>query len=86
MRLQVRKALHDSLHKVEYKMVYCTDEYDAAQDTDAMVIVTEWNQFRSLDLAKIKGLMRDNYFFDFRNVYDRSEVEELGFIYEGVGR
>jgi UDPglucose 6-dehydrogenase len=76
--------LNDSQHKVQ--MVYCNDEYDAAIGTDAMIIVTEWNQFRSLDLVKIKDLMHDNYFFDFRNVYDRNEVEELGFVYEGVGR
>jgi UDPglucose 6-dehydrogenase len=76
--------LNDSQHKVP--MVYCNDEYDAAIGTDAMIIVTEWNQFRSLDLVKIKDLMHDNYFFDFRNVYDRNEVEELGFVYEGVGR
>jgi UDPglucose 6-dehydrogenase len=65
---------------------YCSSEYEAVKDTDAAVIITEWNQFRSLDLEKIKQLMRGNYFFDLRNIYDRGELEGLGFIYEGVGR
>jgi UDPglucose 6-dehydrogenase len=78
--------LNDSRNGLDYKIVYCNDEYDTVTDTDAMIIVTEWNEFRSLNLKKIKGLMSDKYFFDFRNVYDRNEVEEFGFVYEGVGR
>jgi UDPglucose 6-dehydrogenase len=50
------------------------------------VILTDWNQFRRLDLQKLKELMKGNRFFDFRNIYDRQEVEGMGFYYEGVGR
>jgi len=67
-------------------MIYCQDEYDAVEWVDAIVILTEWNQFRSLNLTKIEDVMRGNYFFDFRNIYDRKQLEALGFIYEGIGK
>jgi len=67
-------------------IIYCEDEYDAMKDADAVVLVTEWNEFRSLNLNRVKDLMTGNNFFDLRNVYDRAEVEAVGFIYEGVGR
>jgi UDPglucose 6-dehydrogenase len=64
----------------------CGDEYQALEGADALILLTEWNQFRSLDLAKVKSMMKDKYFFDFRNVYVRKEMEALGFIYDAVGR
>lgn len=70
----------------DFSILYCKDEYDTVKDADAIVLITEWNEFRSLDLKKIKDLMKDNFFFDFRNIYDRAEVEEIGFVFEGVGR
>lgn len=70
----------------DYSIIYCKDEYDTVKGIDALVLLTEWNEFRSLDLKRIKELMKGDYFFDFRNVYDRPEVEEVGFVYEGVGR
>lgn len=65
---------------------YCKSEYDAITDSDALVLITEWNQFRSLDIDKIKKLMSGSHFFDFRNIYDRFVLESKGFDYEGVGR
>lgn len=65
---------------------FCTSEYQAVEAADALVIITEWNQFRSLDLEYIKSLMRDDFFFDFRNIYERKLVEEKGFRYYCVGR
>jgi len=70
----------------ETEIVYCENGYEALTGTDALVLITEWNEFRSLDLQKVKASMRGNHFFDLRNVYERSEVEPLGFVYEGVGR
>jgi UDPglucose 6-dehydrogenase len=70
----------------DVSLVYCSDEYQAAEDAQAIVIVTEWNQFRNMDLLKIKGMMKGDFFFDLRNVYERSKVEKCGFIYTGVGR
>jgi UDPglucose 6-dehydrogenase len=67
------------------QITYCENEYDAMADSDAIVIITEWNQFRSLDFEKIKAVADAKYFFDFRNIYDRKTIEGHGFIYEGVG-
>jgi len=68
------------------EIVYCQDEYDAITDVHALVILTEWNQFRSLDLDRIKNNMNDNYFFDLRNLYPSKLVEAVGFKYYCVGR
>lgn len=67
-------------------VAYCENEYDAVKNADILVLVTEWNQFRNLDLEQIKKSMNGSYFFDLRNVYDRATVESYGFIYDGVGR
>jgi len=68
------------------RIEYCRDEYEAARDADILVIVTDWNQFRGLDLERIKNLMRKPAIADLRNVLDAKKVKEKGFIYEGVGR
>jgi UDPglucose 6-dehydrogenase len=65
---------------------YREDAYSAAEGADALVLVTEWNQFRNLELAKIKGLMRRPILLDLRNVYEPDRVKALGFTYYGVGR
>lgn len=65
---------------------YCEDEYDAARDSDALVVVTEWNQFRSLNLERIKSVMRDLNIIDLRNIYEPDTVKEAGFKYVGMGR
>lgn len=68
------------------RITYCLDEYGAMEGADALVILTEWNQFRNLDLKRAKSLLRSPFFFDFRNLYERSELEGLGFRYSAVGR
>ncbi len=65
---------------------FCRDSYDAVKGADAVVIMTEWNQFRNLELDRIANLMRGNYFFDLRNVYEPQKVRDRGFQYIGVGR
>ena len=65
---------------------YGRDAYDVAQGADALVLVTEWNQFRRLDLARIKALLKRPVFIDLRNVYDPEQMKQLGFDYCGVGR
>ena len=60
--------------------------YAAASGADALVIVTEWDEFRALDLEKIAASLRGNVLVDLRNVYDRDEAEEAGLTYYGVGR
>jgi len=65
---------------------YGKDAYDVAEGADALVLVTEWNQFRRLDLQRIKGLLKNPVFIDLRNVYDPEQMKRLGFNYCGVGR
>lgn len=65
---------------------YCKDSYDAAEGSDALVLITEWNQFRNLDIGKIKGLLKSPIIIDLRNVYELQKMKELGIRYIGVGR
>ena len=67
-------------------LVGCRDEYEAASGVDLLVLATEWNQFRSMDLARLKSLMGTPNMADLRNIYDPAEMRELGFGYMGVGR
>jgi UDPglucose 6-dehydrogenase len=65
---------------------YCGDSYDAATGADVLVIVTEWNQFRSLDLDRIRSLLARPVVVDLRNVYQPEKMSERGFQYEAMGR
>lgn len=65
---------------------YATDEYDAIHNAEALVIVTEWNQFRALDMDKVKQLLKAPKIADLRNIYEPQDMRELGFEYVGVGR
>ena len=68
------------------KMKYCKDSYDAAKGADALIIMTEWNEFRNLELDKIRRLLKEPYFFDLRNIYEPQRMREKGFYYYCVGR
>ena len=76
----------ENAKKILPDLTYCQDEYETAQGSDALVIATEWNQFRNLDLSKIKKLLKSPVLLDLRNLYEPAQVKELGFTYEGVGR
>ncbi len=65
---------------------YLKDPYQVASGADALVLVTEWNEFRQLDMARIKQLMRQPVIIDGRNIYDPSAMRNLGFTYRGIGR
>src|SRR5438270_2037490 len=65
---------------------FADDAYAAAEGGDALVIVTEWDEFRALDLDRIAAALRGKVLVDLRNVYDRSEAEAAGLIYYGIGR
>ena len=65
---------------------YCNNPYKVAENSDAIIVVTEWNEFKYLDMLKIKDLMKGNVIIDGRNIYDRNKIEKLGFIYHGIGR
>ncbi|MBN9599079.1 MAG: UDP-glucose/GDP-mannose dehydrogenase family protein [Afipia sp.] len=67
-------------------IAYADNPYDCAKDADALVIVTEWVQFRALDLERLKREMKQPVIVDLRNIYRRDEMAALGFVYESVGR
>ena len=67
-------------------VVYCDGPYACAENADALVIVTEWEQFRALDLERLKDTMAAPIVVDLRNIYRPDEMAKLGFIYESVGR
>ena len=76
----------EQAEKIFKDVAFAPDAYAAAANADALVIVTEWDEFRALDLEKIAGSMRGKILVDLRNVYDREEAEEAGLTYFGVGR
>ena len=67
-------------------VIYTQSPYDTAKGADALMVITEWNEFRNLDMAKVKTAMRSPILIDGRNVYERKEIEAMGFTYAGVGR
>ncbi len=79
------EALEESM-KVLPDMVPCRDAYQTAEGADAIVLVTEWNQFRNLDLEQIRAKVKSPIFIDLRNVYEPQRMAEQGFYYVSVGR
>ena len=76
----------EQAEKIFNGIEFAADAYEAAAGADALVIVTEWDEFRALDLEKIAESLRGKVLVDLRNVYDREEAEEVGLAYYGVGR
>jgi UDPglucose 6-dehydrogenase len=68
------------------EMVLCKDVYEALAGADVMVIVTEWNEFRMIDLVRAKEVMSETRMVDLRNIYDAERTVAAGFEYWGVGR
>jgi len=67
-------------------IIYCDNAMESAKDSDALIIVTEWQEFKELDYAKIKSLMKRPLIFDGRNMLDKNKMLSLGFEYIGIGR
>jgi UDPglucose 6-dehydrogenase len=65
---------------------YCSDAYQAIDGADALVLLTEWNEFRGLDLARVKSLLRTPVVIDLRNIYQPQEMTDAGFVYHSIGR
>jgi UDPglucose 6-dehydrogenase len=78
-------AMEEARHSLP-DIEYASDEYDAIKDADVLVIVTEWNQFRALDMEKVKSLLKTPKIADLRNIYEPGAMRDLGFEYVGVGR
>jgi UDPglucose 6-dehydrogenase len=72
--------------KVIENVTYCENAYDCAKGGDALVIVTEWEQFRALDLRRLKSAMARPIMVDLRNAYNAAQLKQAGFTYHGIGR
>jgi UDPglucose 6-dehydrogenase len=75
----------ENARKVIENIEYASGPYEAAAGADALVIVTEWNQFRALDFNRLKQSMRAPILVDLRNIYRSDEVRKYGFTYTGIG-
>ncbi|MCL2374333.1 MAG: UDP-glucose/GDP-mannose dehydrogenase family protein, partial [Treponema sp.] len=73
------------LASIQDSLYFAADEYDAMLGANALIIATEWNQFRNINLAKAKELLASPYFFDLRNIYKSDKVLAMGFEYYGIG-
>jgi UDPglucose 6-dehydrogenase len=67
-------------------VTYCESPYSAAEDADAVFLITQWNEFKQLDMVRVRDLMRRPILLDGRNVYEPQQMREMGFIYRGMGR
>ena len=72
--------------KMVKNVVFTKNPYDACRGANCMVITTEWDEFKNIDMKKIKKLLTHPIVIDGRNIYDPKKLFELGFIYKGVGR
>jgi len=72
--------------QVLHNVKLCNDPYEVAEGSDALILATEWNEFKNLDLLRIKQLMKQPVIVDGRNLYEPRKMRELGFVYRGVGR
>ena len=68
------------------RIALCERSYDALADADALAIVTEWNEFREPDFAKMRSLLKAPVVFDGRNIYSPEQMQALGFTYFSIGR
>ena len=79
------EAMHEASNMMT-DIVFCDGAYHAVENADAMVILTEWDQFRALDLDRVKSLLKGDVVVDLRNVYDPADMKRRGFSYDSVGR
>jgi UDPglucose 6-dehydrogenase len=79
-------AAMDNARAIMPDVEYVDDAYAVAEGADAIVLVTEWNEFRQLDIERLKTLMKSPVVIDCRNIYEPGDFEDLGFTYVGIGR
>lgn len=80
------EAMNNVKKEIGDKINYATSQYEALQNADALIIATEWNEFRTPDFSKIQKSLKNKAIFDGRNLFDTAAMRELGFHYESVGR
>ena len=86
MKVNDPAAMAETKKLFRDRILYASDPYDALTEADAMVLMTEWPEFRMPDLDKIAKLMKGKAIFDGRNIYDPKEIRKAGFEYFGIGR
>jgi UDPglucose 6-dehydrogenase len=86
IRVHDPQGMHEARNYLPSGIEYMENPYQVCDNADVLVLMTEWNQYRALDLERIKSLMRTPVFVDLRNVYDPEDVKNIGFAYFGVGR
>ena len=79
------KAMKNAQNLIGEQISYAKDMYEVLQNADVLAVLTEWNEFKSLDLNKAAGLMRNRKIVDCRNLLNRNEAEKAGFTYQGIG-
>jgi UDPglucose 6-dehydrogenase len=79
-------AMNEAKRKIGDKIIYAPDPYEALTEADALLVVTEWSEFRVPDFSRMHKLMRGKVIFDGRNIYEPAEIREQGFEYYGIGR
>ena len=80
------QGMAEAKHMLPSSIQYCDDVYAACEGADALVLMTEWNEYRALQWSKIKAKMKHHVLIDLRNIYEKGKMEELGFVYSSVGR
>ena len=79
-------AMNEAKHKLADKVTYAETGYDALTDADALIVVTDWNEYRHPDFARLKSSLKRSVVVDGRNLYDPEKMAELGFTYYSIGR
>ena len=79
-------AMDNTRGELADKITYCPNAYEAAKDSDCVILMTEWNEFKEVDWRRIKDIMKQPVVLDGRNIYDPARMREMGFKYEGIGR
>ncbi len=80
------QGMEEAKRELPREIVYCADPFTAMEGADAVVLLTEWNIYRGLDLKRVRSLMKGNVFIDLRNVYEPRQMRDQGFEYTCVGR
>jgi UDPglucose 6-dehydrogenase len=79
-------AMHETEKVIGDKIIYASDPYDAIIKADAMVLITEWPEFRIPDFENLNTKMKGRVIFDGRNIYNPEEIKKAGYVYYGIGR
>jgi UDPglucose 6-dehydrogenase len=76
----------DNAKQLVEDVIFCDDPYQVAENADGLILITEWNEFKQLDMSRVKSLMQEPVLIDGRNIYDAKRMAEMGFTYRGMGR